>query len=108
MYRKKINIRRNRADKTVKTLIRLLLEEQSDQGLHCLSYYPLHLHIIQQRKPKLFNFRIFAVLISGVPILRFPSEKCLLIAFECSNRLLWAVTFRIMFLLDQAGNLKIR
>ena len=67
---KKINIRRNRTDKTVKTLIRLLLEEQSDQGLHCLSYYPLHLHIILQQKPKLFNFRIFAVLISGVPILR--------------------------------------
>ena len=60
---KKINIRRNRTDKTVKTLIRLLLEEQSNQGLHYLSYYPLHLHVILQRKPKLFNFRIFAVLI---------------------------------------------
>ena len=28
---------------TVQTQIRLLLEEQSDQGLHCL---PLHLHIL--------------------------------------------------------------
>ena len=28
---------------TVQTLIRLLLEEQSDQGLHCL---PFHLHLL--------------------------------------------------------------
>ena len=26
-------------DKTVTTLLRLFLEEQSDQGLHCLSFY---------------------------------------------------------------------
>ena len=39
---------------------------------------------------------------------RFPPEKCLLKIFECSNRLIWAVTIRIMFLLDQAGNLKMR
>ena len=56
-------------DKTVKTLTRLLLKEQSDQGLHCLSFYLIHLHIILQRKPKLFNFRIFSILISGVPFL---------------------------------------
>ena len=37
-----------------------------------------------------------------------PPEKCLLIAFECRNLLLWAVAVRIMFLLDHAGNLKIR
>ena len=69
-YRKNLSIRTDRTDKTVKTLIRLLLVEQSDQGLHCLSFYMLHLHIILQRKPKLFNFRIFSILISGVPILR--------------------------------------
>ena len=57
-------------DKTVKTLIRLLLEEQSDLGLHCLSFYLLHLHIILQRKLKLFNIRISSILISGVPIRR--------------------------------------
>ena len=59
VYRKNPSIRTVRTDKTVKTLIRLLLEEQSDLSLHCLSFYLLHLHIILQRKPKLFNFRIF-------------------------------------------------
>ena len=33
----------DRAEQTVSTQIRLLLEEQSDQGLHCL---PFHLHIL--------------------------------------------------------------
>ena len=32
----------DRAGQTVQTKIRLLLEEQSDQGLHCLQF-PLHL-----------------------------------------------------------------
>ena len=31
----------NRSGQTVQTQIRLILEEQSDQGLHCLSF---HLH----------------------------------------------------------------
>ena len=31
-----ISFRTNRSEKTVQTLIRLLLEDQSDQGLHCL------------------------------------------------------------------------
>ena len=65
--------------------------------------------MILQGKPKLFSFRIFSILFSGVPILRsFHLKKCLLIAFECRKWLLWAVTVRIMFLLDQAGDLKIR
>ena len=63
-------IRTDRTDKTVKTRIRLLLEEQSDQGLHCLPFYLLYLLNILQGKPELFNFRIFSLLISGVPILR--------------------------------------
>ena len=93
----------------MKTLIRLLLEEQSDQGLHFLSFYLLDSHISLQRKPKRFNFRIFSILISDVPTLRgFHQKKCLLIAFQCRNWILWAVTVRIMFLLDQAGSLKIR
>ena len=69
LYCKNLSIRTDRSDKPVKILIRLLLEEQSDQGLHCLSYYLLHLHIILQGKPKMFNFRILSILISGVPIL---------------------------------------
>ena len=66
---KNLSIRTDRADKTMKTLIRLLVE-QSDQDLHCLYFYLVHLHVILQRKPKLFNFRIFSILISAVPILR--------------------------------------
>ena len=63
---KNLSIRTNRSDKTVKTLIRLLLH----QVLHCFSFYLLHIHIILQGKPKLFNFRIFSILISVVPIFR--------------------------------------
>ena len=69
VYCKYLSSGTNKTDKTVKTLIRLLLEEQSDQSLHCLSFYLLHLHILQ-RKPKLINIRIISILISGVPILR--------------------------------------
>ena len=77
VYCKNLSIRTNRSDKTVKALIRLLLEEQSDQDLHCFSFYLLHLHIILQGKPKLFNFRIFSILISVVPIFRrFHLKNC--------------------------------
>ena len=65
---KNLSIRTNRTDKTVKTLIRLPLQEQSDQVLHCFSFYLLHIHIILQGKPKLFSFRIFSILILVVPI----------------------------------------
>ena len=56
VYHKTLSIRTDWTDKTENTLIRLLLEEQSDQDLHCLSFCLLHLHIKLQRKPKLFNF----------------------------------------------------
>ena len=36
-----LNFRTDRSGQTVQTQIRLLLEEQSDQGLHCLLF---HLH----------------------------------------------------------------
>ena len=36
-----LSFRTGRSGQTVQTQIRLLLEEQSDQGLHCLT---LHLH----------------------------------------------------------------
>ena len=76
VYCKNLSIRTNRSDKTVKTLIRLLLEEQSDQDLHCFSFYLLHLHIILHGKTKLFNFWIFSILISVVPNFQtFPPEK---------------------------------
>ena len=87
---KDLSIRRDRTDRAVKTQIRLLLQEQSDQVLHCLSFH--HAALTMQL------FGPVSMLISGVPI---PPAKCLLIAFECRNRSLWAVTVRIMFLLDQ-------
>ena len=37
-----LSFRTDRSGQTVQTQIRLLLEEQSDQGLHCLQF-PLHL-----------------------------------------------------------------
>ena len=42
------------------------------------------------------------------PIPRGFHLKCLLTAFECRKWLPWAVAVKIMFLLDQTGNLKIR
>ena len=40
-----LSFRKNRSEQTVETQIRLLLEEQSDQGLHCLLF---HLHLFDE------------------------------------------------------------
>ena len=40
-----LNFRTDRSGQTVQTQIRLLLEEQSDQGLHCLLF---HLHLFRK------------------------------------------------------------
>ena len=40
-----LNFRTDRSGQTVQTQIRLLLEEQSDQGLHCLLF---HLHVFNK------------------------------------------------------------
>ena len=40
-----LNFRTDRTVQTVQTQIRLLLEEQSDQGLHCLLF---HLHLFDE------------------------------------------------------------
>ena len=40
-----LNFRTDRSGQTVQTQIRLLLEEQSDQGLHCLQF---HLHLFDE------------------------------------------------------------
>ena len=56
---------------TVQTQIRLLLEEQSDQGLHCL---PFRLHrfdsLLYGREPHSSNFRVITTNFLGVRILR--------------------------------------
>ena len=51
-----ISFRTDRSGQTVQTQIRLLLEEQSDQGLHCLLF---HLHLLEAFlccKTSLFEF----------------------------------------------------
>ena len=40
-----LNFRTDRSGQTVQTQIRLILEEQSDQGLHCLLF---HLHFFDK------------------------------------------------------------
>ena len=40
-----LSFQTNRSGQTVQTQIRLLLEEQSDQGIHCLL---LHLHVFDK------------------------------------------------------------
>ena len=73
-----LSIGTHRSVQSVQTQIRLLLKEQSDQGLHCL---PSHLHlldIVELNCPSfrtvmeimlgLANFKILAI--SVVPILR--------------------------------------
>ena len=44
----------NRSRQTVQTQIRLLLEEQSDQGLHCLLF---HLHLFEELPGSFLPFR---------------------------------------------------
>ena len=51
-----LGFRTDRSGQTVQTQIRLLLQEQSDQGLHCLQF-PLHLlDALFYGKSILFNF----------------------------------------------------
>ena len=57
--------RTDRFGQTVQTQIRLLLEEQSDQGLHCLLF---HLSLTKYAAvwPFCLNFRLITVKFSGV------------------------------------------
>ena len=45
----------------VQTQIRLLLEEQSDQGLHCLLFHWHHLEVSHHGRTLSLNFRVFIV-----------------------------------------------
>ena len=40
IYRNFLNIGTDRSEETLQTRIRLLLEEQSDQGLQCVPFHP--------------------------------------------------------------------
>ena len=51
---------------TVQTQIRLLLEEQSDQGLHCLLFHLHHLEVLHHGRPLSSDFRVFTIKLVGV------------------------------------------
>ena len=51
-----LSFQTDRSGQTVQTQIRLLLEEQSDQGLHCLQFLLLLLDAFLYGKVILFNF----------------------------------------------------
>ena len=63
-----LSFRTDRPGQTVQTQIRQLLEEQSDQGLHCL---PFRLHRLDSLvKPHSSNFRMITTNVLGVRKLR--------------------------------------
>ena len=65
-----LNFRTYRSRQTVQTQIRLLLEEQSDQGLHCLLF---HLHLFDKHPkvlPLCLNFRLITAKFSDIQKLR--------------------------------------
>ena len=53
-----LSFRTDRSGQTVQTQIRLLLEEQSDQSLHCLQF-PLHL--LSKEKPFCSTLRVITI-----------------------------------------------
>ena len=58
-----LNFWTDRSGQTVQTQIRLLLEEQSDQGLHCLLF---HLHLLDKIHQGLASLFVFKVNYSKV------------------------------------------
>ena len=66
-----LSFRTDRSGQTVQTQIRLLLEEQSDQGLHCLQFCPHLLDELLYGKSSLSNLRgILQQIFLGVRIFR--------------------------------------
>ena len=66
-----LNFQTDRPEQTVQTQIRLLLEEQSDLGLHCLQF-PMHpwMHYSKE-KPSCSTFRMIKVIFQVSEILGF-------------------------------------
>ena len=61
-----LSFRTDRSGQTVQTQIRLLLEEQSDQGLHCLLFHLLFSKKYTKVWPFSLNFRYITAKFSGV------------------------------------------
>ena len=66
MYIYRNDPRTDRPGQTVQTQISLLLEEQSDQGLHCLQFRLQLLDTLLYGKYSLFNFRVITANFSNV------------------------------------------
>ena len=66
-----LSCRTDRSGHTVQTQISLLLEEQFDQGLHCLQF-PLHLldALLYKETPSCSTFRVITTNILGVQNVR--------------------------------------
>ena len=65
-----LSFRTDRPGQAVQTQIRLLLEEQSDQGLHCLPFRLHSLDSLVYDKATSSNFRVIATNVLGVRKLR--------------------------------------
>ena len=66
-----LNVGTDRSEQTVRTLIRLLLQEQSDQGLHCFPNHMYHTDTLLYRKYRLLHFLdIYDIGTLGVQIFR--------------------------------------
>ena len=75
-----LSFRTDRSGQTVQTQIRLLLEEQSDQGFHCLLF---HRHLFAKYPkvcPLCWNFRLIDEKFFGIPKFRNFTVVCLI---EC-------------------------
>ena len=53
-----LSFRTDRSGQAVQTQLRLLLEEQSDQGLHCLLFHLHHFDKIPFGLASLFEFKV--------------------------------------------------
>ena len=69
-YRNDPKILDRNALQTVQTQIRLLLEEQSDQGLHCLPFRLHRLDALSMVEPYSSNFRVITTNVLDVRIFR--------------------------------------
>ena len=91
---------------TVQTQIRLLLKEQSDQGLHCLLF---HLHVFGkyfQVWPLCLNLRYITAKFSGVRkfrnftvvtifmLIRLLDQVCIVLAAQASLCIVWSRTMK--------------
>ena len=65
-----LSFRTDMPGQTVQTQIRLLLEEQSDQGLHCLPFHSHHLDSYSMVELHSSNFRVITTNFLGVQIFR--------------------------------------